>query len=225
MRRWRRRKAAATKPVRTISSPAGRRTTAVTATSSGRPRASGPRVPDRVFIFNRGCLPVLKPKAAAAVAAAKLHPGAQRVRLRHVAEGSGAASALGSRLQRRRSQRQTDRVVGAAQQAVRAAAPHPRQPIRPRAARLARRRWRPRHLQVHARRQEAGADHRHADAVGQRPDPLRATHRHRVAARRHVLRERRLREHARGQVRQERQVPDDLGPGRARRRTRRARAT
>ena len=98
----------------------------------------------------------------------QLHPGAQRVRVRHVAEGSGAPSALGSRLQRRRSQRQADRVVGAAQQAVRAAASHPREPVRSRSARLARGRWRACDLQVHARRQEAGDDARHADAVGQR---------------------------------------------------------
>ena len=192
---------------------------------SDRRPASGRRARIACYIFSRGCLPVLKPKAAVAAARQELRPGAQRVRLRPVAEGSGAPSALGSRRQRRRSQRQADRVVGTAQQAVRPAAPHPRQSVRPRAARLARRRWRARHLQVHARRQEAGADDRHADAVGQRRDALRPAHRHRVAARRHVLRERRLHQHARRQVRQERQVPHDVGPAAATRRTRRARAT
>ena len=42
------------------------------------------------------------------------------------------------------------------------------------------------------------------DEAGQRRDAFQAADRHRVAARRHVLRQRRLRQHARGQVRQER---------------------
>ena len=141
----------------------------------------------------------------------QLHPGAQRLGLRHVAEGSGPASALGPRLQRRRPQRQADRVVGPAQQDVRAAAPRAGQPLRRREARLAGRRRRPRHLQVHPRRQEAGDDGGHADAARQRRHALQPPDRHRLAARRHLLRQRRLRQHARRQVRQERQVPADLG--------------
>ena len=164
--------------------------------------------PDRVYIFSRGCLPGAQgdPRRRR-----QLHPGAQRLGLRHVAEGSGAASALGSRLQRRRSRRQADRVVGSAQQDVRAAAPRAGQPVRPRTARLAGRRRRARHLQVHPRRQEAGDDGGHADAAGLRRHALQPADRHRLAARRHLLRQRRLRQHPRRQVRQERQVPADLG--------------
>ncbi len=57
-------------------------------------------------------------------------------------------------------------------------------------------------------------DHRHADAAWQRRHPLRPADRHRLAARRDVLRQRRLRQHARGQVRQERQVHHDVGTAR-----------
>ena len=42
------------------SSPGGRRTGAVTALSSARRRASGPETPDRVIVFARGCLPRLE---------------------------------------------------------------------------------------------------------------------------------------------------------------------
>ena len=49
---------------------------------------------------------------------------------------------------------------------------------------------------------------------GQRRDALRAADRHRVAARRHVLRQRRLHQHARRQVRPERQVPHVVGHAR-----------
>ena len=59
-RRWRRKRAAATKPDRTISSPAGRRTTAVTGYIIGSTAGIWAESPDRVYIFNRGCLPVLK---------------------------------------------------------------------------------------------------------------------------------------------------------------------
>ena len=46
-----------------------------------------------------------------------------------------------------------------------------------------------------------------ARGAGQRRDALQPADRHRLAARRHVLRQRRLRQHARREVRQERQVP------------------
>ena len=55
-----------------------------------------------------------------------------------------------------------------------------------------------------------------------RRQAVRPADRHRVAARRHVLHQRRLRRHARREVRQGRQVPDGLGH--ARRRIRRTRA-
>ena len=57
-------------------------------------------------------------------------------------------------------------------------------PVRSAAPYLAGGRWRARDLQVHARRKDVGADHRHADAIRRRPDPLRAADRRRVAARR-----------------------------------------
>ncbi len=47
---------------------------------------------------------------------------------------------------------------------------------------------------------------------GRGPNNFNRPDRHRLAARRHVLRRRRLRRHARGQVRSQRQVPDGLGP-------------
>ena len=49
-------------------------------------------------------------------------------------------------------------------------------PVRPRAARLAGRRRRACPLQVHSRRQDAGPDHRDADAARQRRHALRAAH-------------------------------------------------
>ena len=55
-----------------------------------------------------------------------------------------------------------------------------------------------------------------------RAEQLQSADRHRLAARRHVLRRRRLRRHARGEVRSERQVPDGLGPSAGRSRQARA---
>ena len=72
--------------------------------------------PDRVIVFARGCLPVLEERG-------RSRADAQRVGLRPLAEGSRPPSALGSHRQHRRPQRPAGRVVGAAQQAVRPAAP------------------------------------------------------------------------------------------------------
>ena len=110
--------------------------------------------PDRVYIFNRGCLPVLKETRGAADSFipsrnASGYDLSQKDPARH--------PRWDHVVQRRRSQRQADRVVGSAQQDVRAAAPRAGQPVRSRPPRLAGRRRRARHLQVHPRRQEAGA--------------------------------------------------------------------
>ena len=89
-----RRRAGATRPGRTIWWPAGRRTTAAKATSSARPAGIWAESPDRVYIFSRGCLPALKETRGAADS---FIPSPQRLGLRHVAEGSGAPPAMGSR--------------------------------------------------------------------------------------------------------------------------------
>ena len=84
-------------------------------------------------------------------------------------------------------------------------------PYDPRQARLDRRRLSARDLQVHERRQEARADDRHVQRARRRRVAFLPAHVHRVAAGRHVLRRGRLREHARREVRRERQVPRGLG--------------
>ena len=65
------------------------------------------------------------------------------------------------------------------------------------------------------RRQEAAADDRRAERARRRRQALLPADVHGVAAGRHLLRRRRLREHARREVRQERQVPDWRGARRA----------
>ena len=99
-------------------------------TPGDRPAASSPSRPDRVFIFQRGCLPELKGSGRGA--ADSFIPEPQRVRLRPVAARRRASPALGSRPLHRQSRRQADRLVGPAQQAVRAAAPGADQPLRSR---------------------------------------------------------------------------------------------
>ena len=161
--------------------------------------------PDRVIVFSRGCLPCWR------------NPGTcsdpQRVGLRPVAEGSRPPSPLGPHHQHRGSQRPARGIVGAAQQAVRPAAPRTRESVRSRAARLVRGRRRARDFQVHARRQAARADDRHA---GCRATTRRicTADRHRLAARRDVLRERWLHQYSRREVRRERQVRHDVGHAR-----------
>ncbi len=168
--------------------------------------------PDRVLIFARGCLPVLKRRGRRRWRRRRrARPAAQCLRVRPLAERSDPPSSLGSRRHLCRPQWQDDRVVGAAQQVVRATAPRSGQPLRSRASHLAGGRRRACDLQVHARWQEAGADHRYAHAVGQRPDPFRATDRHRLAARWHVLRQRWLRQHSCRQVQQGWKVPAHVG--------------
>ena len=97
-------------------------------------------------------------------------------------------------------------------------------PYDPREARLDRRRLPARDLHVQQRRQAAPADDRRAERARGGRQALLPADVHGVAAGRHVLRRRRLREHARREVRQERQVPDDVGrdgrDGRARNRRR-----
>ena len=107
-------------------------------------------------------------------------------------------------------------VVAAARQAVRGdvrarAAQDQDEPVRSREARLGDRRPAARDLQVHLRRQ-ARDDARHeGQARTRRRQAVRPADRHRLAARRDVLHQRRLRRHARREVRQGRQVPDGLG--------------
>ncbi len=151
--------------------------------------------PDRVFIFQRGCLPVVDERYVRHPAGPRAD--AQRRQLRPLVQGSQPPSPLGPRPLHRQPRRQDDRFLGAAQPALRAAAQGPHQPLRSREARVARRRWGAADLQADQRRQEDRADARRVQGRGQRRQALRAPHRHRVAARRHVLRHRRLHEHAR----------------------------
>ena len=196
------------------------------ATSSDRPRASGRRARIACYIFNRGCLPVLKREGGGGGG------GGESLVPERNASGFDLSQKDPTRHPRwdhvfNVVDRNGKMIESWEQHNKLFVRPHRIlvRPVRSRASHLARGRWRPCDLQVHARRQEAGADDRHADAVGQRPDALRPADRHRVAARRHVLRERRLRQHARRQVRQERKVPADVGTSRERSRTKRARAT
>ncbi len=87
------------------------------------------------------------------------------------------------------------------------------EPLRCRKARLAHRRSAARDSQVHLRRQARDDARHHGTARTRRRQAVRPADRHRVAARRHVLHQRRLRRHARREVRQGRQVPDGLGNG------------
>ena len=80
-------------------------------------------------------------------------------------------------------------------------------PYDPRAARLGGGRLGAADLQVHPRRQAAGDDARRGRRPRHRPDALQRPDRSRVAARRQLLRGRRLRELAHRQIRPERQVP------------------
>jgi hypothetical protein len=73
--------------------------------------------PDRVYIFNRGCLPVVKDAPAPPTPSSR--PATPRATT--FAEGSGPASALGSRVQRGRATAGSSS-RGSAQQAVRASA-------------------------------------------------------------------------------------------------------
>ena len=83
--------------------------------------------PDRVIIFSRGCLPVIEDTRG---------PAENFIPLRNAANydlsqaDRVTPSSLGSHRQYRRSQRQADRVVGTAQQAVRPAAPRADQSLR-----------------------------------------------------------------------------------------------
>ena len=86
-------------------------------------------------------------------------------------------------------------------------------PYDPREAHLDRRRRPAHHQHLHQRR-EAGADDGRARRARPRPEQLQPPDRHRLAARRHLLRRRRLRRHARGQVRSQRQVPAWTGASR-----------
>ena len=85
-------------------------------------------------------------------------------------------------------------------------------PYDPDEARLGDRRPAARHLPLHLRRQ-AGEDVRPARRARARPEHLRSPDRHRVAAGRHVLHQRRLRRQARREVRREGQLPHGLGIG------------
>jgi hypothetical protein len=156
-------------------------------------------------------LPAWVPPRARAVRRAEPRARAQCLGLRPVPRRSEAAPRLEPQPVHRQPRGQGDRLVGAAQQSVRAAAQGEDHPVRPREARLAGRRRRAPDPQVHERRQ-AGDVARRVQGARQRREALQPPDRHRLAARRHVLRERRLREHARGEVRQERQVPDAVGP-------------
>ena len=86
-----------------------------------------------------------------------------------------------------------------------------RQPVRRTEERVDRRRPQPRHLQVHQRRQTAPANDRHPGQgrIGRRP--FQPPHVHVVAARWQLLRGRRIQRQPRGEVRQGRQVPVDVG--------------
>ena len=102
---------------------------------------------------------------------------------------------------------QHHRRVDAVGQDVQAPARRLHQPVRPGEACLGRRRPHARDLQVHERRQAARADDRHAERARRRRDAFQPADVHGVAARRNLLRGRRLQRHARGEVRRERQVP------------------
>ena len=80
-------------------------------------------------------------------------------------------------------------------------------------------------INIFTQRRQAREDDGRARRARARPEQLQPPHRHRLAARRHVLRGRRLRRHARGEVRSRRQVPDGLGPAARRSRQPRARTS
>ena len=73
-------------------------------------------------------------------------------------------------------------------------------------------------LQVHQRRQAAAEDDRHAQRARVRRDALLSPDVHGVQHRRQLVRVGRLRQHPRGEVRQERQLRDRLGRARNERR-------
>ena len=118
---------------------------------------------------------------------------------------------MGELHRHRRRERQHRRALDPVGQDSAAPALRRDQPLRSGEARLDRRRSHGRHLQVHARRQAAGPDHRHAQGDRRRRDALQSPDVPGVAARQHHVRRRRLQRNARRQVRQERQVPAGLG--------------
>ena len=118
---------------------------------------------------------------------------------------------VGALHRRCRRQRQHRRDVGSVGQAAASSALGLHQPVRSREARVGRRRQHAGDLPVHARRQAARADDWHAGAGGRGRDALQPADVHRLAARRNVLRLRRLHRHARREVRQEREVRHAVG--------------
>ena len=179
--------------------------------------------PDRIWVAMRGELPLpegAKPWTpyAALDAVARQRPTEHRRPERHLRAAGEArmGTALRARDLRRRRQRQAGRRVAAARQAVRSAAVRTRaahdqdEPVRSREARLGDRRPAARHLPLHLRRQ-AGEDVRPARCARTRAEHVRSADRHRVAAGRHLLHQRRLRRQARREVRREGQLPHGLG--------------
>ena len=111
---------------------------------------------------------------------------------------------LGALHRRRRRAGQDHRGVDAVGQDVQAPARRLHQPVRRTEARVGRRRPHARDLQVHERRQAAGPDDRHAERAGRRWHAFQSADVHGVAARRELLRFRRLQRHARREVRRAR---------------------
>ena len=72
--------------------------------------------PDKVFIFQRGCLPVVENDTLRHAVWSR--PDAERGRLRSVGNGSRSPPAMGSHPLHRQSRRQDDRFLGAAQRAA-----------------------------------------------------------------------------------------------------------
>ena len=143
---------------------------------------------------------------------------AGRREVRRAASGPGhrrAGAEMAALHLRRRSQRPHGAVVDPARQHLRRegrarAAQDQDEPVRSAEARVDHGRQPAPALQVHLRRQARADVGRSARARRGRA-ALRPADRHRLAARRHVLRQRRLHEHARRQVLPRRQVPDVVG--------------
>ena len=108
-------------------------------------------------------------------------------------------------------QRQPHRGLDPVGQDVAAASLRLHQPLRSGKARLDCGRLPARHFHFHQRWEEAAANHRRAQRARFRRQALLPADVHRVASRRHLLRRRRVREHACRQIRQERKIPDGVG--------------
>ena len=192
--------------------------------------------PNRVFLLFRGELPNIKrpqtkllpdfgpsiqfpdrPFAVArchglGAARRRRHRPGPRRRTQAVEGHRRCRRQVGALPDRGRRQRQHHRALDPVGQDLQAPALRHHQSLRSRKTRVGGRRSHARHLQVHPRRQAAGADHRHAHRQRRGWHALQPADVPRVAARQHHVRRRRLQRHPRREVRQGWQVPAGLGP-------------